>query len=267
MRVTIVDDERLALRQFLMETENMPGVEVAGAFTNPLEALAFMKEHPVEAAFLDIEMPGMNGLVLAEKLREIREGLVVIFVTGYEQYTLDALKVKADYYLIKPYDRKELGDALERARLLSARQKKRVQIRTFGRFEVYIDGRAVYFPNSKAKELLALCVDHRGGTVTLEEAADKLWEDRAYDERVKNLYRKAVMQIRQILSEYHAEEIFFAGRGACQVAAQKIDCDYYGFLENDPEAVRAWKMSGGYLQEYSWAEETGTRLEMAENSP
>ena len=176
MRVMIVDDERLALRQFLMETENMPGVEVAGAFTNPLEALAFMKEHPVEAAFLDIEMPGMNGLVLAEKLREIREGLVVIFVTGYEQYTLDALKVKADYYLIKPYDRKELGDALERARLLSARQKKRVQIRTFGRFEVYIDGRAVYFPNSKAKELLALCVDHRGGTVTLEEAADKLWE-------------------------------------------------------------------------------------------
>lgn len=180
---------------------------------------------------------------------------------------MDALKVKADYYLIKPYDRKELGDALERARLLSARQKKRVQIRTFGRFEVYIDGRAVYFPNSKAKELLALCVDHRGGTVTLEEAADKLWEDRAYDERVKNLYRKAVMQIRQILSEYHAEEIFFAGRGACQVAAQKIDCDYYGFLENDPEAVRAWKMSGGYLQEYSWAEETGARLEMAENSP
>ena len=96
--------------------------------------------------------------------------------------------------------------------------------------------------------------------MTLEEAADKLWEDRAYDERVKNLYRKAVMQIRQILSEYHADEIFFAGRGACQVAAQKIDCDYYGFLENDPEAVRAWKMSGGYLQEYSWAEETGAKV-------
>lgn len=68
MRVIIVDDERLALRQFLMETEEMPGIEVAGAFTNPLEALEFVKEHPVEAAFLDIAMPGMNGITLTEKL-------------------------------------------------------------------------------------------------------------------------------------------------------------------------------------------------------
>lgn len=93
MRVIIVDDERLALRQFEMETEDMPGVEVAGAFTNPVDALAYVQEHPVEAAFLDIAMPGMNGLALAEKLREIRPDLVVIFLTGYEQYTLDALKV------------------------------------------------------------------------------------------------------------------------------------------------------------------------------
>lgn len=46
----------------------MPGIEVAGAFTNPLEALEFVKEHPVEAAFLDIAMPGMNGITLTEKL-------------------------------------------------------------------------------------------------------------------------------------------------------------------------------------------------------
>ena len=208
MRVIIVDDERLALRQFEMETEDMPGVEVAGAFTNPVDALAYVQEHPVEAAFLDIAMPGMNGLALAEKLREIRPDLVVIFLTGYEQYTLDALKVKADYYLTKPYNKQDITEALERARLLAARQKKRVYARTFGRFDVFIDGEAVYFPNAKAKELLALCVDHRGGAVTIEEAVDKLWENRAYDDRVKNLYRKAVMQIRQVLAEHGAEALF-----------------------------------------------------------
>ena len=115
MRVIIVDDERLALRQFEMETEDMPGVEVAGAFTNPVDALAYVQEHLVEAAFLDIAMPGMNGLALAEKLREIRPDLVVIFLTGYEQYTLDALKVKADYYLTKPYNKQDITEALERA--------------------------------------------------------------------------------------------------------------------------------------------------------
>ena len=168
MRVMIVDDERLALRQFMMETEDIPGIELAGAFSNPLQALEYLKENPVEAAFLDIEMPELNGIVLAGKMREISPDLVVIFITGYEQYTLDALKVKADYYMTKPYDSRDIKEVLERAKLLSARQKKRVYIRTFGRFDLFIDGKAVYFSNTKAKELLALCVDHRGGALTIE---------------------------------------------------------------------------------------------------
>lgn len=267
MRVMIVDDERLALRQFMLETEDIPGIEIAGAFSNPLQALEYLKENPVEAAFLDIEMPELNRIVLAEKMREIYPDLVVIFITGYEQYTLDALKVKADYYMTKPYDSRDIREVLERAKLLSARQKKRVYIRTFGRFDLFIDGKAVYFFNTKAKELLALCVDHRGGAVTIEEAADKLWEDRIYDSRVKNLYRKAVMQIRQILSEYGVEEIFSGNRGSCQIDILKVDCDYYELLKGNPDAVREWEITGNYLQEYSWAEETCARLEMAQIIP
>ena len=67
MRVMIVDDERLALRQFMMETEDIPGIELAGAFSNPLQALEYLKENPVEAAFLDIEMPELNGSSLQGK--------------------------------------------------------------------------------------------------------------------------------------------------------------------------------------------------------
>lgn len=264
MRVMIVDDERLALQQFMLETEDIPDVETVGAFADPFKALGFIKEQPVEAAFLDIEMPGMNGIELTEKLREVQPDLVVIFITGYENYTLDALKVKADYYLTKPYDREDITEVLERARLLSARQKKRVYIRTFGRFDVFIEGKAVHFPSAKAKELLALCVDHRGGMVTIEEATDKLWEDRAYDNRVKNLYRKAVMQIRQVLAEHGVEDFFSGSRGACQIDARKVDCDYYELLKGNAEAQRVWKVSGQYLQEYSWAEETSARLEIIE---
>ena len=114
---------------------------------------------------------------------------------------------------------KDIREVLERAKLLSARQKKRVYIRTFGRFDVFIDGQAVYFSNTKAKELLALCVDHRGGTVTIEEAADKLWENRVYDSRVKNLYRKAVMQIRQLLAGYGVQLVYATlGPKGCFVA-------------------------------------------------
>lgn len=262
MRVIVVDDERLALRQFELETEEIPWVEVVHSFSNPKEALEYLKENPVEAAFLDIEMPEMNGLFLAEKMREIVPELVIIFISGYEQYTLEALRVKADYYLTKPYNSQEIVQVLERARLLSARQQKRVYFRTFGTFDVFVDGNAVYFPNLKAKELLALCVDHRGGMVTIEEAVDKLWENREYDSRVKNLYRKSVMQIRQILSEYGVEEIFSGNRGSCYIDVQKVDCDYFKFLQGDHQAIREWSFTGRYLGEYSWAEETNARLEM-----
>lgn len=262
MRIISVDDERLALRQFAMEIEDISGIELAGSFTNPLDALKFIRETPVDAAFLDIEMPELNGIVLAERMREILPDLVIIFITGYEQYTLEALKVKADYYMTKPYSTEDIREVLERAKLLAERQRKRVYIRTFGRFDIFIDKQAVYFSNTKAKELLALCVDHRGGTVTIEEASDKLWENRVYDNRVKNLYRKAVMHIRQVLAEYGAEDIFSGGRGSCQIDVMKIDCDYYELLKGNPEAVRAWKITGSYLQEYSWAEETCARLEM-----
>ena len=117
---------------------------------------------------------------------------------------------------------------------------------------MFIDGEAVYFPNAKAKELLALCVDHRGGAVTIEEAVDKLWENRAYDDRVKNLYRKAVMQIRQVLAEHGAEALFSGSRGACQIDVRQMDCDYYEFLQGNRDALRAWQISGSYLEEYSW---------------
>ena len=264
MRVMIVDDEKLALRQFEIETEDLPGVEIAAACSDPAEALKYLRENPVEAAFLDIEMPEMNGLVLAEKMREIRPDLVIVFITGYEQYAYDALKVKADYYMTKPYDRKDIEEVLERARLLARRQNKRVYFRTFGRFDMFVDGRAVYFGNAKAKELLALCVDRRGGIVTIEEVADKLWEDRVYDSRVKNLYRKAVMYIRQILGECGAEEIFYGNRGCCQIDIMKVNCDYYDLLKGNPDAVRSWRVTRTYLQEYSWAEETCAMLEMAE---
>lgn len=260
MRVMVVDDEKLALRQFLIETQDLPDVEVAGAFLVPEEALEYARNNPLEAAFLDIKMPGMNGLVLAEKLREISPQMVIIFITGYEQYVLDALRVKADYYLLKPYDRKDIEEIMERARLLSRRQKKRVYFRTFGRFDMFVDENVVPFSNNKAKELLALCVDRRGGIVTIEEAADKLWEGRTYDSRVKNLYRKAVMYLRQLMSEYRAGGIFYGNRGSCWIDRTKVDCDYYQLLRGEPEAVRAWKLTGNYLQEYSWAEETCAKL-------
>ena len=106
------------------------------------------------------------------------------------------------------------------------------------------------------QELLALCVDRRGGSLTIWEAVDKLWEGREYDDRVKNLYRKAIMNLRQTFAEHGLADVFSNNRGECSIDCRKVDCDYYRLLEGDETARRAWMLTKEYMGEYSWAEET-----------
>lgn len=261
MKTIIVDDELLAIKQFEMECEKLPWVNIAGKFQNAKQALEYAQKEKIEAAFLDIELPGMNGILLGKKLRELYPKMVVIFLTGYDNYTLDALYMKADYYLMKPYSSKDFQDVMENARLLIRRQKKRVFVRTLGRFDLIIDDQVVDLPNAKAKELFALCVDHKGGHVSMEEAVDKLWEDRIYDERVKNLYRKATMSLRKVFQEYGLEEVFVNKRGSCNINPELMDCDYFDVLEHKKQNLDYKNMLvGTYMPEYSWAEETNAQL-------
>lgn len=261
MKTIIVDDEMLAIKQFEMECKKIPWVNIAGKFQNAQQALEYAKKEKIEAAFLDIELSGMNGILLGKKLRELYPNLVVIFLTGYDNYTLDALYMKADYYLMKPYSSKDFQDVMENARLLIRRQKKRVFVRTLGRFDLIIDDQVVDLPNAKAKELFALCVDHKGGHVSMEEAVDKLWEDRIYDERVKNLYRKATMSLRKVFQEYGLEEVFVNKRGSCNINPELMNCDYFDVLEHKKQNLDYKNMLvGTYMPEYSWAEETNAQL-------
>ncbi len=261
MKTIIADDEKLAVKQFEMECELLPWVEVSGSFSNGEDALEYARKNKIEAAFLDIEMSGMDGILLAKQLRELYPKLVIVFLTGYDDYTLEAVRMRADYYLMKPYSSSEFQEIMENARLLTRRQKKRIYIRTFGRFDLLIDDQVVDISNAKAKELLALCVDHKGGMVTMEEAVDKFWEDRVYDERVKNLYRKATMSLRKTFQEYGVEDVFFNERGRCHINREMFDCDYYEMLKQMQQHREKHPVYAGvYMPEYSWAEETNVRL-------
>lgn len=259
MKVVLLDDENLILRQLEMELSNFPNVDIVGKFNDPAKAVAFLEENKVEAVFSDIEMPGMNGIEFGKKARELQDGIVLIFITGYEQYAIEAMKIKADFYLTKPFDTGDIKEVVERVALLAERQKSTdVHFRTFGRFDVFINGESVHFPNAKAKELLALCIDHRGGKVMMEEAIDKLWEDRPYDTRVKNLYRKAVMNIKQLFQSYGMEDIFVNSRGSCNINRESITCDYFDLLDGKLDKA---DILGYYMPEYPWAEFTASQIE------
>ena len=88
-------------------------IELEKVFNKPAEALQYLKQYPVDILFLDIEMPVMNGFELLEQFKQIP--FTVIFTTSYDQYAIKAIRFSALDYLLKPIDREDLVNAVNRA--------------------------------------------------------------------------------------------------------------------------------------------------------
>lgn len=248
MKVILVDDEPLSLNLFKLECGNMPGFDVVGFFDHSAEALEYARNHPVDFALLDIDMPEMNGIDLARHLRLCRPDMVIIFVTAHPEYAADAIHAKADFVVFKPYEREDILDALERARLLSERQKKRIRFRTFGHFDMFADGRLVSFKSAKAKELLALCICRMGGEVTIHEMVKTLWAGTG-DQGLG--YRTTIKALADTLKDAGAEKLLRRKRSVLSLDPDEFDCDLYDFKAGKISAISAYH--GEFMQQYAWA--------------
>ncbi len=114
MRVLIVDDEPLARRRLQRLLEKEKDVESVTSAGNGKEALRIIRKEKPELVFLDIQMPGMNGLELCKSLES--SSLHIIFVTAFDEYAVKAFEVHAIDYLLKPFDDERFFKALDHAR-------------------------------------------------------------------------------------------------------------------------------------------------------
>lgn len=113
----LVDDERLALEELAYLLKEFPDLEVAGTASNGLEALEVIDELDPDLVFLDVQMPGLDGLGVIHKLRETRDRLpYFILATAYDHYAVEAFRVEAMDYLLKPIEKDRLAVSLDRAR-------------------------------------------------------------------------------------------------------------------------------------------------------
>ena len=115
--VLIVDDEGIARRRLGRQLARLGGVEIVGEAADAEEALAAIVEHRPRLVLLDIRMPGMDGLELAERLPPTTH---VVFTTAHEEYAVGAFEAAAVDYLLKPIDGDRLAEALDRVRRLEA---------------------------------------------------------------------------------------------------------------------------------------------------
>jgi two-component system, LytTR family, response regulator LytT len=115
----IVDDEKLS-REELKYLLDGGGVDIVGEGTNGVEAVDLIRTHHPDVVFLDVQMPGLDGFAVLKKLLDLGEGdrlPQIIFATAYDQYAVRAFDVNAIDYLLKPFDRDRVMQAVERARL------------------------------------------------------------------------------------------------------------------------------------------------------
>lgn len=275
----VVDDENAALSRFERIASKDERIVIDGKFLYAEDALAFIKEHPVDIAFLDIEMPEINGLELAERLMEIDPYIRVIFVTAYNQYALDAFRVHAIGYLLKPLDSQEF---MEQINLLSRRYRQRLEknaktpllVRCFGRFSVYTEDEnapVIRWKTAKAEELFALLIHYQGRIKPKEYLIDILWPELEPEKSV-NLFRVTCTYLRSALAEKGFSDILIRGFDGYKINAGMIDCDLFRFRQEvrSISSLKTEKLnelsdlySGEYLEgkPYDWAVGIRTQLE------
>lgn len=259
MKVIAVDDEHLVLEDLRDFCLALPQVSAFSAFSNPADALEHAAKEKIDLAFLDIEMPVMRGLELAERLNRIDSGIKIVFVTGFKEYAFDAFGVNAIGYVLKPFSEEMIRREIEKAASFLPAAAQRIQIKTFGYFDVFVQNKPVYFSSSKAKELLALLVDRRGGCVSTENAISMLWPDRDYDDTVQSLFRKVLKSLRVALSDAGISEILVDARNQRSVDTDTFACDLYQALEKNENTLLTY--AGEYMNGYPWAKVTKDHLD------
>lgn len=177
MKILIVADEQMALEEAEeLVLQIRPKAEIICA-ENYMEALKAAETLHFDIALLDIEMPGMSGMELAEKLKEHTPDINIIFVTAYDEYALKAFQLYASDYLLKPISVSVLENAFSNLRYPVVSGEEKLRVQCFGNFEVFCDGEPVHFARARAKELFAYLIDLKGASANTGELCGILFED------------------------------------------------------------------------------------------
>ena len=246
MRILLVDDEKLQLTRLEESVKSvLPTADIV-SYTNPVLALNENKKQKIDIAFLDIEMPGLNGIQLAKSLKGINPKINIVFVTAFNRFALDAMKIHASGFVTKPVNEEKVFEEINGLRYpVELTPTKKLQIKCFGNFEVFHNGQPLKFIYSKSKELFAYLVDREGSAININELNAVLWE-----EDHTSYLRNLISDIQKTLAAIGASDVFIKRHNECYIDTTKVDCDAYEYKNNNPEAIRMYR--GEYMYQYSW---------------
>ncbi|MCS7462951.1 response regulator [Paenibacillus doosanensis] len=273
MRAILIDDEKLALLHLERMLQMDGRVQVDGKYTSARAGLEQLAKEPPDIVFLDIGMPGINGLKAAELIQQIDERIRIVYITAYSEYALNAFELHALDYLLKPVTPERLHKTVERIEAyLSLRSGKKEEakeepaILCFKRLDSTHFQSKLQFRTLRAQELFAFLLHQHGQWVSKELILDTVWPQYTQDKALTHLHT-AVYQIRKQLKEWDAEaSIKYAHDSYCLVKARlTTDVELFErcLTEKAADEERQMRLNeqafalyrGDYLEEhdYAWA--------------
>lgn len=248
IKTIVVDDEWYSLEEIGELAEKSGFMTVVKKYTNPLLALEEAALIAPHAAFIDIEMPGISGIALAERLLEKLPSIRIVFITAFEQYAVKAFELNALDYLLKPVHESRFMKMADRIRLSLETvppAENRISIHCFGRLDVFWDGLAVKWQRSSAEELFAFLIIHHGESVHKDMIIENLWPDYS-QKKALQLLQTSIYKIRTVLSGLGGRFVLEYSGNRYRLFIFNAECDYFTvcaamrrFRSEDPSSFPA----------------------------
>lgn len=257
MRALVVDDEPIVLDDLVRQLSGCSRIDYVAAFGSSRNALVWLEDNRVDVAFLDVRMPEIDGIALAQSIKEYCPLCAIVFVTAHEDYALEAIQMHVSGYLMKPAMTEDIDrelDYIEQAGRTSGIKRPGLWVQCFGTFEVFHEGLPLRFKHAKTKELFAYLIDRRGVFCDIATLCAVLWENKPGNAATKSHLRHLVSDLSTRLAEVGHDGALLKRRGALAIVPDELSCDYYAWLAGASDMITA--RSGEYMLQYSWAENT-----------
>lgn len=203
MNAIVVDDEWYISEEIGDLAEGTGLIHVIKKYNNPLKVLEEMPETLPDIAFIDIEMPEIDGITLAERLLEIKPSLIIAFITSWNKYAVQAFEINAIDYIMKPVKPERFGQMVEKIKdrynMMMLLFSKNLKIKSFGHLETCIGDVPVRWERSKAEEVFAFLLMNHDNYVSKDIIIDNLLPD--YEPRkALQLLQTSICRIRNVFS-------------------------------------------------------------------
>lgn len=270
----IVEDEKFVLSEIKTMVEETGFINVVNTYNNPLAALAEVDLLRPQLALIDIQMPGMDGITLAERLLEKIPSLEVVFITAHNEYAIKAFELNALDYLLKPINPRRFALLAERVASTIAERntgpRGLLEIQFFGGLDVKINGQAVKWVRTKAEELFCFLLINHKFAVHKETILEALWSDHD-PRRGLSILQTSVSKLRNIFSPLEGVVQLDYASNKYRLNISECSCDYFlveDILNRDGARGYTQVEKAGHLiregflkgQGYLWAMEKEEQL-------